>query len=61
MKNSIKTFVNNSRLVRTRNEFGYIYTWRFEDHLGQTMEMDIEDFCIYISDNLAKLRVKNFS
>lgn len=54
----IKTFINNTRLIRTRTSLGYTYTWRFEDGFGLTVEMDMEEFSQYISDNLAMLRVK---
>ena len=53
-----KSFINNTRLIRARTPLGYTYTWRFEDEFGLTVEMDMEEFSHYISENLAKLRVK---
>jgi hypothetical protein len=54
----MKTFVNNTRLIRKKSQFGYSYTWRFEDEFGQTLELGMEDFSAYISERLSKLRVK---
>ena len=52
------SFINNSRLIRISAPYGYTYVWRFEDELGLTLEMGMEEFSQYISDKLDKLRVK---
>jgi|GEM_PF-6262170 hypothetical protein len=56
-----RSFVNNISLIRTRSALGYAYTWRFEDQFGQIVEMEMEEFSHYISDNLAKLKVSRLT
>lgn len=55
---ALKSFINNTRLIRKPASLGYTYVWSFEDEFGQTLEMGLDKFSHHISDNLAKLRVK---
>ncbi|CAI8167576.1 MAG: Uncharacterised protein [Cryomorphaceae bacterium] len=56
-----RSFIKNTRLIRTRTSLGYTYTWHFEDEFGLTVEIYVEEFSHFIRNNLAMLRLSKKS